>query len=82
LHADLAACDAYRNAAEAAAKIRCSTTLILGERDVMTPLKGGKALAANIPGAQTVVAAGAGHMLMIERPESVLAALKAALAAT
>jgi pimeloyl-ACP methyl ester carboxylesterase len=82
LHADLAACDAYRGAAEAAAKILSPTTLILGERDLMTPLKGGKALAANVPGARTVVISGAGHMLMIERPDSALEALKAALAAT
>ncbi|HEY1943930.1 MAG TPA: alpha/beta hydrolase [Roseiarcus sp.] len=81
LHADLAACDAYRSAAEAAPRIACPTTLVLGERDLMTPSKGGRALAALIPGARTDVIAGAGHMLMIERPAAVLEALKAALAA-
>ena len=52
LHADLAACNAYRSADEAARKVVCPTTLILGERDLMTPLKSGKALAALIAGAR------------------------------
>jgi pimeloyl-ACP methyl ester carboxylesterase len=79
LHADLAACDAYRNAPTAAAAIACPTTLFLGERDLMTPLKGGQALAALIPGSRTIVAPGAGHMAMSERPEAVLEALRGAL---
>ena len=79
LHADLAACNAYSNAAEAAAAVTCPTTLVLGERDLMTPLKGGRALAALIAGARAIVLPGAGHMLMSERPEAVLDALKGAL---
>lgn len=79
LHADLAACDGYSNAAEAAARVGCPTILILGERDLMTPLKGGRALAALIAGSQTIVVSGAGHVLMSERPEAVLDALKGAL---
>ena len=51
------------------------TTLILGERDMMTPAKAGKALAAAIPGSRTVMLRGAGHMLMSERPDELLAAL-------
>jgi pimeloyl-ACP methyl ester carboxylesterase len=54
--------------------------LILGERDMMTPLKGGRALAALIAGARTIVLPGAGHMLMTERPDEVLEALKASVA--
>jgi pimeloyl-ACP methyl ester carboxylesterase len=71
LHADLAACNAYAAGAEAAANVVCPAMLILGERDLMTPLKAGKALAALIPGAQTLVLPGAGHMLMTERPDAV-----------
>jgi pimeloyl-ACP methyl ester carboxylesterase len=52
------------------------TTLILGERDMMTPARAGKALAAAIPHARTVVIRGAGHTMMAERPDEVLAALK------
>jgi pimeloyl-ACP methyl ester carboxylesterase len=77
LHLGLAACNAYGGGAEAAARIACPATLILGERDLMTPLKSGKALAALIPGARTVSLPGAGHMLMAERPDAVLDALAA-----
>lgn len=75
LHADLAACNAYQSGAAAATKVKCPTTLILGQRDAMTPLKAGRALAEIIPGARSVVLPGAGHMLMTERPDDVLDAL-------
>ena len=76
LYSDLAACNAYSGALAAAAKVTVPTTLILGERDMMTPAKAGKALAAAIPEARTVVLAGAGHMLMTERPDELLAAIR------
>jgi len=73
---DLAACNAYQGALAAAARITAPTTLILGERDMMTPARAGKTLAAAIPQSRTVILPGAGHMLMAERPDAVLAALK------
>src|ERR1700754_5133176 len=73
---DLNACNAYQGALAAAAKVTAPTTLILGERDMMTPAKAGKALAAAIPNAKTVVLPGAGHMMMVERPDELLAALQ------
>jgi pimeloyl-ACP methyl ester carboxylesterase len=73
---DLSACNAYQGALAAAAKVTVPTTLILGERDMMTPAKAGKALAAAIPNAKTIVLAGAGHMMMVERPDELLAALQ------
>jgi pimeloyl-ACP methyl ester carboxylesterase len=76
LYNDLAACNAYQNALAAAAQIAVPTTLILGERDMMTPAKAGKALAAALPNAKTVVLRGAGHMMMVERPDELLAALR------
>lgn len=72
---DLAACNDYKDAIASAAKVTAPTTLILGERDMMTPLKSGKQLAAAIAGTNTVVIPGAGHMLTAERPDDVLAAL-------
>lgn len=72
---DLAACNDYKDALTAAAKVTAPTTLILGERDMMTPLKSGKQLAAAIAGSKQVVLPGAGHMLTAERPDAVLAAL-------
>jgi pimeloyl-ACP methyl ester carboxylesterase len=50
--------------------------VILGSRDLMTPAKSGKAIAAAIPGCRLTMIEGAGHMLMSERPDEVLAALR------
>src|SRR6266851_5369285 len=73
---DLNACNAYRNALAAAAQIKVPATFILGERDMMTPAKAGKTLAAALPNSRTVVISGAGHMMMVERPDELLAALQ------
>jgi pimeloyl-ACP methyl ester carboxylesterase len=73
---DLTACNAYQNALAAAAQIKVPTTFILGERDMMTPAKAGKTLAAALPNSRTVVLRGAGHMMMAERPDELLAALR------
>jgi pimeloyl-ACP methyl ester carboxylesterase len=76
LFRDLSACNSYANALTAAASVTVPTTIILGERDMMTPAKAGKALAAAIPQARTVVVPGSGHMIMAERPDELLAALR------
>lgn len=76
LFADLNACNSYQNALTAAAQVTVPTTLVLGERDMMTPMRNGKTLAAAIPNAHTVVLRGAGHTMMMERPDEVLAALR------
>ena len=73
---DLSACNSYQNALAAAATVTVPATLILGERDMMTPAKAGKALAAVIPNARVVVLRGAGHTMMVERPDELLEALK------
>jgi pimeloyl-ACP methyl ester carboxylesterase len=73
---DLAACNTYQNALAAAAQITVPTTFILGERDMMTPAKAGKTLAAALPNSRTVVLRGAGHMMMVEQPDQLLAALQ------
>ena len=76
LFADLAACNAYDNALTAAAKVGVPATVVIGERDMMTPAKAGRALADALPGSRTVVLKGAGHMMMSERPDEVLAAMR------
>jgi pimeloyl-ACP methyl ester carboxylesterase len=76
LFTDLSACNSYQGALAAAAQITVPTTLILGERDMMTPARAGKTLAAAIPNSRTVIMAGAGHMIMTERPDELLAALQ------
>ncbi|MGA2288389.1 alpha/beta fold hydrolase [Bradyrhizobium sp.] len=73
---DLTACNAYQNALAAAAEVTVPTTVIIGERDMMTPAKAGKTLAAALPNARIVVLRGAGHMMMAERPDELLAALQ------
>jgi pimeloyl-ACP methyl ester carboxylesterase len=76
LFAGLSACNDYRGALDAAGKVSAPTIVILGGRDVMTPPKSGKALAAAIPGSRVTVLEGAGHLLMSECPEEVFAALR------
>ena len=56
--------------------MKVPVTFVLGERDMMTPAKSGLELAAAIAGARTVMLPGAGHMLMSERPDEVLAAVR------
>src|ERR1700741_4240101 len=73
---DLSACNAYQNALAAAAQITVPVALILGERDMMTPAKAGKALAAALPNSRTIVLPGAGHMMMAEKPDELLESLK------
>ena len=76
IFADLSACNAYQDALSTAAKITVPSIVIQGSRDLMTPAKGGKALAAAIPNCRLALIEGAGHMLMSERPDYVLAALR------
>jgi pimeloyl-ACP methyl ester carboxylesterase len=73
---DLSACNAYQGALAAAAQITVPAMLVLGERDMMTPARAGKTLAAALPNSRTVVLRGAGHMMMVERPDELLAALQ------
>jgi pimeloyl-ACP methyl ester carboxylesterase len=73
---DLSACNDYKDALTAAAKVTVPTLFILGERDMMTPTKNGKTLAAAIEGSRTVILKGAGHTMMVERPDDVLKALQ------
>ncbi|HVO14896.1 MAG TPA: alpha/beta hydrolase [Alphaproteobacteria bacterium] len=78
LATDLAACNAYDGAEADAARVRCPTLFVLGAADKMTPLKGGLALAAKIAGAR-VARIECGHMMMVERPDATLDALREAL---
>lgn len=73
---DLSACNDYTDALAAATKVSVPTLFILGERDMMTPTKNGKTLAAAVNGSRTVILKGAGHTMMVERPDEVLKALQ------
>jgi pimeloyl-ACP methyl ester carboxylesterase len=76
LFADLSACNAYKDALGAAAKVAVPAAVILGGRDVMTPLKNGKPVATAIQNSRLTVLETAGHMLMSERQNEVLRALR------
>jgi pimeloyl-ACP methyl ester carboxylesterase len=80
LHADLAACNDYRDGPQAAAGVRCPTLVIAGAADRMTPARHAASLAETIKGAQLVVLPACGHMMMVEQPDAALDALLAFLA--
>ncbi|MGD1880539.1 MAG: alpha/beta fold hydrolase [Kiloniellaceae bacterium] len=79
LSADLAACNAYADGLEDAAKVACPTTVIMGSDDKMTPARAGAKLVAAIPGAQGVVIPACGHMMLAEKPDETLDALRSVL---
>jgi 3-oxoadipate enol-lactonase len=55
--------------------IRVQVRVLVGERDAETPVAYASALADGIPGARLVVIPGAGHLLNVEAPDAVNAAL-------
>ena len=77
---DFRVCDRYRGGLEAAARVTCPATLILGENDQMALPKQTADLAAALRA--EVNRLPAGHAVMSEAPELVLAALRQALSPT
>jgi pimeloyl-ACP methyl ester carboxylesterase len=76
LYTDLLACNAYADGLDAAGRVRCPALLVLGERDLMAPVKSAQALAAGLGDGRVVTLAGAGHAMMAEQPDAVLDALR------
>jgi len=76
---DFEVCDRYAGGLDAAARVMCPATLVLGSSDQMTLPKQAGAIGAAL-NARTVVLE-AGHALMGEAPDELLAALRGALAA-
>ena len=76
---DFRVCDAYAGGFEAAARVTCKSTLIVGSRDAMTPAKATKELAGMLDA--TVHRIVSGHALMQEAPDAVLNAMRAAIPA-
>jgi len=73
---DFAACSAYAGGLEAARSMACPALFVLGELDLMTPVRSARSLIDACADATVVVLEGGGHSLMSERPDEVLAALK------
>jgi pimeloyl-ACP methyl ester carboxylesterase len=72
LHADFSACNDYASGLDAAQNVRCPALLILGKRDLMTPMKVAGDVIAKLPDVKVVALEGAGHSLMSEKPDDVL----------
>ncbi len=60
---------------------RCSTLVLCGRQDALTPLEVSEEMAEAIPGADLVVIEECGHLATLEKPEPVNAALRAWLTA-
>jgi len=73
---DFAACNAYAGGLEAARSMSCPALFVLGQQDLMTPVRSARSLIDACADATVVVLEGGGHSLMSERPDEVLAALK------
>jgi len=57
------------------------TKVLVGQRDTLTPVRAARQLADGIPGSDLLVLPGAGHMLPLERPDEVVAAIRQVAAA-
>jgi pimeloyl-ACP methyl ester carboxylesterase len=75
---DFTLCQRYQAGFEAAARVSCATTMVLGQSDQMTVPKAAREIAAALK-AKTVMI-DSGHHQLAEAPDAVLAALRQALA--
>ncbi len=73
-------CNAYAGGKEAVAKVACPAQIVAGERDIMTPLRAARGWAAEFRQGRIDVLPGCGHMMMGERPDETLDALKSFIA--
>jgi len=80
LHADFSACNDYVTGLDAAHDVKCPVLLVLGKRDLMTPMKVAKDLGSKLSDVKVVALEGTGHALMSERPDDVLDSLISFLA--
>ncbi len=71
-------CNRYAGGLEAAARVRCPTTFVLGSADQMTPPRATRELAQALKA--NVVQVPSGHHQLAETPDATLAAVRAALA--
>ena len=93
LGTDMAACQNYTGAVDAAASVTCPVSVILGSDDKMTPLRSAQKLlaafdppavnvpAVNVPAVNVTVLDGVGHMIQFEDPDRVRTCIAEALAA-
>lgn len=77
-HGDFTACNGF-DVRESLGVIRVPALVICGEEDRMTPVDYSEFLARNIKGATLELVPGAGHIVMLEAPETVNSAIEAFL---
>jgi len=77
-HHDFGICDRYEGGLAAAAKLRCPATIVIGSRDQMTSPRQATAIAQALKA--RVQPVDAGHSMMSEAPDAVLAAVRDAVA--
>ncbi|WP_370152425.1 alpha/beta fold hydrolase [Ferrovibrio sp.] len=70
------ACNAYQGGKAAVAAAACPAQIIAGERDIMTPLRAARGWAQEFRQGRIDVLPGCGHLMMGERPDETLDALK------
>jgi pimeloyl-ACP methyl ester carboxylesterase len=78
VYGDLLACSNF-NVEEQTKEISVPTRVICGSEDKMTPLKLSEYLVDNLPNASLSSVEGAGHMVMLEKPEEVSKDIRAFL---
>jgi len=78
LEKDFRACDAF-DVMKEVDRIRVPAVVVCGAEDRLTPVKYAQYLHDRIPGALMAVIPGAGHMVMLEKPDEVNRALAACL---
>ena len=76
LAAGLEACNEYSSGKESAPKVSCSSLIVIGTEDRMSPAFKGRELASLIPDCKQEILPGCGHMMMLEDSKSSLEALK------
>ena len=76
LYVDLKACHEYADGLGAAARVRCPTLVVIGERDQMVPAKNAAGLVGALADRRVVRLRDCGHSLMVEAPDAVLDALR------
>ncbi len=74
---DFKACDAYANGLQAAQRVSCPVSFVLGSRDQMTSPKATREIAQALKARITTLPGG--HAVMQEAPDEMLAALQQAL---
>ncbi len=75
LYGDFLACDAF-DVMDRLPEIHAPTLIVCGTEDKLTPVRYSKYLGEHIPAAQLELVEGAGHMVMLEQPETVSAVLE------